>query len=71
MNIRLDIAISDVTGKSGKAMIEAIIGGEKDPSVLASLANYRVRKSKEEVERALTGVWKEEYVFELRQSYEL
>jgi transposase len=32
MNIRLDIAISDVTGQSGRAMIEAIIGGEKDPS---------------------------------------
>lgn len=71
MNIRLDIALSDVTGKSGRAMVEAIIGGEKDPTVLADLANYRVRKSKEEIIQALTGVWKEEFVFELRQSYEL
>jgi hypothetical protein len=38
---------------------------------MAGLANYRIKKSKEEVEKALTGVWKEEYVFELRQSYEL
>ncbi len=46
MNIRLDIAISDVTGQSGRVIIEAIIEGEKDPSVLAGLANYRVKKSK-------------------------
>ncbi len=71
MNIRLDIAISDVTGQSGKAIVKAIIAGKTDAKYLASLANYKVRKSKEELERALTGIWKAEYVMELKHSFEL
>ena len=71
MNIRLDNVLSDVVGKSGRAIIEAIIAGERDASVLAAKMDYRVRKSREEVEKALTGDWRESYVFELKQSYEL
>ncbi|MCF8247146.1 MAG: IS110 family transposase [Saprospiraceae bacterium] len=71
MNIRLDIAISDVTGQSGKAIVKAIIEGQTDPRHLAGLANSKIRKSKEELERALTGIWKEEYVLELKHSLEL
>lgn len=71
MNIRLDIAISDVTGQSGKAIVQAIIGGKTDAKYLASLANYKIQKSKEELERALTGIWKAEYVMELKHSFEL
>jgi transposase len=71
MNIRLDVAISDVTGESGTAIIKAIIDGKTDPQYLASLANYRIRKPKEELEKALTGQWKAEYVFELKHCLEL
>jgi transposase len=71
MNIRLDIAISDVTGQSGKAIVQAIIAGKTDAKYLANLANYKIQKSKEELERALTGIWKAEYVMELRHSFEL
>jgi transposase len=71
MNIRLDIAISDVTGQSGKAIVQAIIAGKTDAKYLAGLANYKIQKSREELERALTGIWKAEYVMELRHSFEL
>lgn len=71
MNIRLDVAISDVTGKSGKAIVRAIIAGNTDAKYLASLANYKIKKSKEELQRALSGIWKAEYVMELRHSFEL
>jgi transposase len=71
MNIRLDIAISDVTGQSGKAIVQAIIAGKTDAKYLAGLANYKIQKSKEELERALTGIWKAEYVMELKHSFEL
>jgi transposase len=71
MNIRLDVAISDVTGETGQAIIKAVIEGKTDPKYLASLANYRIRTPKEELEKALTGQWKAEYVFELKQSCEL
>jgi hypothetical protein len=71
MNIRLDNVIRDVTGMSGRAITEAILNGERDPVKLADLANYRVKKSKEEIAKALTGNWRDEYVFELQQSYEI
>lgn len=71
MNIRLDNVIKDVTGKSGRAIIDAIIEGKRDPKKLAELADWRVKKSKTEIAKALTGNWREEYVFELQQSYEI
>ena len=70
-NIRLDSALRDIMGVSGKAIIEAIIGGERDPEVLASLTNYRVKKSKAEIVQALTGDWRDEYLFQLKQDYEV
>lgn len=70
-NIRLDVALRDVTGSSGKAIIEAIIAGERDPEKLAALAHFNVKKSREEIALALTGDWREEYLFELKQSYEV
>jgi hypothetical protein len=37
--------LKDVMGQSGRLIIEAILAGERDPQKLASLANYRVKKS--------------------------
>jgi transposase len=71
MNIRLDNTIRDVTGKSGQAIIQAIIKGERNGEKLAELADWRVKKSKEEIAKALTGDWREDLVFELKQSYEI
>ncbi len=70
-NIRLDNALNDITAVSGRAIIEAIIEGHRDPDYLASLVDYRVRKSKEEIAKTLTGDWRDEYIFELKQSYEI
>lgn len=71
MNIRLDSVLNDVTGKSGRAIIDGILEGERNPKKLANLADWRVKKSQEEIAKALTGNWREEYVFELKQSYEI
>jgi hypothetical protein len=71
MNIRLDNVLSDITGKSGKAVTNAILLGERNPKELSNLAHYNVRKSKAEIAKALTGDWRDEYVFELKQSHEL
>lgn len=70
-NIRLDNALNDTMGVSGKAIVEAIISGHRDPKYLASLVNFRVKKSQDEIAKALTGDWRNEYVFELKQSYEV
>ncbi len=71
MNIRLDVAIRDIVGESGKAIVEAILQGQRDPLQLAAMANYRVKKSKAEIALSLEGNWKDEYLFELKMSYDL
>jgi len=71
MNIRLDTVLRDVTGKSGKAIIEAILKGERNPEVLASLAHPSVKTPVAEIVSALTGDWRKEYIFELRHCYDL
>jgi len=44
MNIRLDVAIRDLTGKSGRAILDAILAGHRDPDYLASLAHFRIKR---------------------------
>lgn len=65
MNIRLDVALRDIMGKSGRSIIEAILSGERHPEVLAGLANYRVKKSKSEIVKSLEGSWRNDLLFEL------
>jgi transposase len=71
MNIQLSQALSDVSGATGQAMIRAIVAGERDPHKLAALRNYRCKKDEEEIAKALTGTWREEHLFILKQSLEL
>jgi transposase len=66
MNIRLDVAINDLTGKTGRAIIEAILQGNRDPQALAALADYRIKKSKQEIAQSLHGQWRDELLFELK-----
>jgi transposase len=54
-NIKLDSVISDVTGLTGRAMIEALIAGESDPGKLAELAHRRIRASPGDLREALRG----------------
>ena len=54
-NIKLDSLLSDLMGKSGRAMLEALIAGETNPVKLASLASRRVKASPEELREALRG----------------
>lgn len=71
MNIKLQNVIADITGKSGQAIIKAILDGERQPEVLVQLLDGRIKASRETVCKSLQGVWKEENIFELKQSFEL
>ncbi|MDR1036222.1 MAG: transposase [Deltaproteobacteria bacterium] len=58
-NINLENAVTDVTGKTGKtgkSIIKAILGGERDPLVLAELRDDLRKKSRDEIARCLDGV---------------
>lgn len=70
MNLRLDKAVSDISGKTGTSIIERIIAGERKPEVLAELRDPRVAASKKEIAAALNGNYRNEHLFALRQSYE-
>jgi transposase len=71
MNVKLQHVISDITGKSGQAIIKAIIDGDTNPDTLISHLDRRIKASHEEVKKSLKGIWKKEHLFELKQSYEM
>ena len=68
MNLQIHHVLSDITGVTGLAIIEAILGGERDPQVLAKLRDWRVRASEEIVAKSLVGDYRREHLFTLRQS---
>jgi transposase len=70
MNVQLHRAVSDITGETGLAILDAIVKGERDPAVLARHRNYRCKKSEAEIAAALRGDWQPEHLFTLRQSLE-
>ncbi|MBO7360679.1 MAG: IS110 family transposase [Clostridia bacterium] len=55
-NIKLGSVISDIDGKTGCAIIDAVIHGETDPDKLASLAKGSLRRKQEILGRSLTGL---------------
>ena len=72
MNLKIHDVISDLTGMSGLKMIEAILGGERNPVALLALCDAQIQKNKAgRLRAALEGTWKEEHLFALRQAYEL
>ena len=54
-NILLDSVISDIMGLNGRRMIEAMIGGQRDPRKLATLADKRLKATAKELYDALHG----------------
>jgi transposase len=68
MNVQLSQAVTDVTGMTGQKIIRAILAGERDPQTLAAMREPSCRKSEEEIGKALTGTWREEHLFVLKQS---
>jgi transposase len=70
MNIQLNNVVSNLMGKTGTAILRAIIAGERDPQQLALLRDNRLRADKETVARSLYGNWREEHVFALTQALE-
>lgn len=64
--IKLSSVVSDLTGASSRAMLDALIEGERDPEVLASLAKGSLRRKIPELVEALTGRFKDHHAFMAR-----
>lgn len=70
MNVRLDRAVTDVTGQTGMRIIRAILAGERDPHALARLRDDRCAKSEASIADDLTGKWADHHLFVLRHAVE-
>lgn len=68
MNIQLTEVLTDVMGMTGQAIIRDIVAGERDPKALARHRDRRVKASAEAIAKALTGNWRDEHLFVLRQA---
>lgn len=64
-NIKLSAVVSDITGVSARAMLEAIVQGQLQPEAMASLARGRLRHKQEELVQSLTGIVDEHHRFML------
>ena len=71
MNVKLQHVIRDITGKTGMDIIEAIVGGERNPRTLARLRDHRIKADEKTIAKSLQGHWREEHIFELTQALEL
>jgi transposase len=71
MNIQLTNVISDITGQTGMEIMRAIVAGEHDPVTLAQYRDPRCRSSEAEIAKALSGHYRDEHLFALKQALEL
>lgn len=71
MNVQLTQVLSDITGVTGLAIIRAIVAGERNPHLLAALRQPGVAKKEAEIIKALTGNYRPEHVFALKQALAL
>jgi transposase len=65
MNVQVHRAVTDLTGKTGMAIVRAIVAGERDPARLAVHRDARCRKSPGEIAKYLAGHWREDHLFNL------
>jgi transposase len=61
--IKLSVVASDIFGVSGRAMLAALLAGERDPKVLAQLARARLRAKLSLLEEAFTGFFTDQHAF--------
>ncbi|MER5699737.1 IS110 family transposase [Streptomyces mirabilis] len=64
--IKLATVASDIMGVSGRAMLEALVSGEREPQTLAELARRKLRNKIPELTEALTGRFRDHHAFLVR-----
>lgn len=71
MNIQLCDVISDISGKTGQAILNAIINGNRNYEEMAKLADKNCKSTKEEIMKALHGTYKEEHMYILEEEFRM
>jgi hypothetical protein len=70
MNVKLHTVISDLTGKTGMAIVNAIVAGERNARNFLPLVDGRIKASHDIIEKSLQGQWREDQLFLLKENYE-
>jgi transposase len=68
MNVQIHHVLSDITGLSGLAILDAIVAGGRDCVKLAQLCHPSVKSPREKIAQALQGDYRPEHLFVLQQS---
>jgi transposase len=71
MNLQLHVVISDITGVTGLRILRDIVAGHTNPQDLAQYRDHRCHASEAEIAAALTGHYRPEHLFALKQNLEL
>jgi transposase len=71
MNLQIHHVISDITGLTGLAIVDAILDGQRDPVELAKLRDPHIRAKEETIRKSLVGNWRSEHLFTLKQSRQM
>ncbi|PIL21917.1 hypothetical protein P775_01990 [Puniceibacterium antarcticum] len=61
MNLQLHHVVSDISGATGMRIIRAIVGGERDPEILAAFRDVRCKSSMDTIKAALVGNDRDEH----------
>lgn len=69
MNIKIHTVIRDIMGKTGQAILEAIINGEREAKNFLPLIDARIQATEYEIEKSLEGNWRSECLFLVKQCY--
>ena len=70
-NLQIHHVISDITGLTGRAIVDAILAGERDATELAKLRDPHIKADTETIRKSLEGNWRPEHLFTLGQSRDL
>jgi transposase len=70
MNLMLHLVVTDLTGATGLGIIRAILAGQRAPDLLAAHRDYRCHASRAQLTAALTGNYRAEHLFALKQNFE-
>lgn len=68
MNLLLHHVVSDLTGVTGLAILDAILAGQRDPHKLAALRDRRIKATQATIAKALVGDYRPEHLFTLQQA---
>src|ERR1700730_15938824 len=71
MNLQIHHVISDITGVTGLAIVDAILAGQRNGAELAKLRDPHIKVDTETIRKSLEGNWRPEHLFTLGQSRDL